>query len=537
MRDARQHNVPEGTPDEVRDRAGQEVRRPQTDPTVGVARSPAVRRSTVPTHRLVVIGDSLSQGFQSGAIFNTGLSYGAIIAHELGWLENFRYPTYPAFGGLPLNMEFLLRELESQFGSTTSLAEMPRAVHRVRKYLNEIEEYWERGDGTVLPGLDQYNHALAVFGWDLRDALEKTAASCLETTANTPNNLVVPAVQRACDLAALRVYPSWSEEVRQQTLFQAAQALGDDDRTGAGEGIETLVVFLGANNVLSSVCHLAVRWSREEGYRAADRKKRYTVWQPEHFRREFSLVVEQVKSIKARNVIWCTIPHVTIGPAAKGVDTKSAPRSRYYDYYTRPWIEDGDFDPRHDPFITGAQARAVDYAIDSYNDAIEAAVRSARTGKDGSVRNWYLLDTAGILDRLAWARYIDDPIATPAWWTPYPLPTALQRLDPQPDTQFLTADGKGGRRTGGLISLDGVHPTTVAYGILAQELVSIMEQAGVQFYSPNGTERQGPIEVDFDRLIKLDTLVTSPPQNLASTLGIVGWVDEAFDVFSRLFGG
>jgi len=535
MRDARQSDVPDDTPDEVRQRAGREVRTPQTDPTVGVALPPRSGSDASPAHRLVVIGDSLSQGFQSGAIFNTGLSYGAIIAHELGW-PNFRYPEYPAFGGLPLNMEFLLRELESEFGSTTNLAELPRAVYRLRNHLNEIEEYWERGAGAGFGEVDHYNHALAVFGWDLRDALEKTAATCARATANAPNNRFVPMVQRACEVAALRVYPSWSDEVRQQTLFQAARALGDDDTAGTGEGIETLVVFIGGNNALSSVCHLAVRWSQDDGYRAADRKKRYTVWQPEHFRQEFNLVVEEVKSIKAKNVIWCTVPHVTIGPAAKGVDSKSAPRSRYYDYYTRPWIDDADFDPRHDPFITGAQARAVDYAIDSYNDAIEAAVRSARLGDDGTVRNWYLLDTAGMLDRLAWSRYIDDPIATPAWWTPYPLPTALQRLDPQPDTQFLTADGQGGRRTGGLISLDGVHPTTVAYGILAQELISIMEQAGVRFLTPAGAPRQGPIEVDFERLIRLDTLVTSPPQNLASTLGIVGWMDNTLDVFSRLFG-
>ena len=127
--------------------------------------------------------------------------------------------------------------------------------------------------------------------------------------------------------------------------------------------------------------------------------------------------------------------------------------------------------------------------------------------------------------------------ATPDWWTPYPLPTALQRLDPQPDTQFLVADGKGGRLKGGLISLDGVHPTTIAYGLLAQELIRVMELAGVRFSTPEGVPREGPIQVDFDRLIRLDTLVSSPPQNLASTLRIVGWVDQSLDVFSRLFGG
>jgi hypothetical protein len=211
-------------------------------------------------------------------------------------------------------------------------------------------------------------------------------------------------------------------------------------------------------------------------------KRNYTVWDPEHFRREFDLVVGELEKINARNVILCTVPHVTIIPVARGVGTKSAPGSRYFDYYTRPWISDADFDPMHDPNITAAEARAVDYAIDLYNEHIEAAVKSARDAG----RNWYLFDIAGVLDRLAWRRYINDPSAAPPWWSKYPLPPALAALTPEPDTQFLTANGQGGRRKGGLISLDGIHPTTVAYGIVAQELIDIMQLAGVGFASPNG---------------------------------------------------
>ena len=211
--------------------------------------------------------------------------------------------------------------------------------------------------------------------------------------------------------------------------------------------------------------------------------------------------------------------------------TKSAPGSRYFDYYTRPWISDADFDPMHDPNITAAEARAVDYAIDLYNEHIEAAVKSARDAG----RNWYLFDIAGVLDRLAWRRYINDPSAAPPWWSKYPLPPALAALTPEPDTQFLTANGQGGRRKGGLISLDGIHPTTVAYGIVAQELIDIMQLAGVGFASPNGAPRPQPVTVDFDQLIGRDTLVNAPPQNVNSTLDIVGWLDQTVDVFSQFF--
>lgn len=99
------------TPDEVVIRL--EARKPETDPTLGITLPPTKQQAT---HRLVVLGDSLSHGFQSFAIFNTDISYPAIIARELGWYDSFRHPEYRAFGGLPLNLEYLARELELTYG-------------------------------------------------------------------------------------------------------------------------------------------------------------------------------------------------------------------------------------------------------------------------------------------------------------------------------------------------------------------------------------------------------------------------------------
>src|SRR5436309_6513161 len=100
--------LPPGTPDEVVERAKLPSRVPTFDPTLGVPVEPATRG--VPRNRLVAIGDSLSQGFQSGAIYNTDLSYPAIIAAEVGW-TGYRYPRYGGPGGLPLNIELLVRQL------------------------------------------------------------------------------------------------------------------------------------------------------------------------------------------------------------------------------------------------------------------------------------------------------------------------------------------------------------------------------------------------------------------------------------------
>ena len=395
--------------------------------------------------------------------------------------------------------------------------------------MDDVEDYWERGPGTVVPPPTSTMHDLAVYGWDLRDALSRTFDTCLDDLGTPKDNLLNQIVEHNGERAALRVYPSGDSE--NETLFDAAARLGADTNAGAADcGIETLVVFLGANNALQTVTNLKVVWSEDPGYQDIETKNQYTVWRPSHFAAELAEVVTAVNNIGARHVIWCTVPHVTIAPIARGIGDKMRTGSRYFPYYTRPWIGAADFDAHQDPHITGDQARAVDSAIDQYNEAIEAAVVAGRKAKS----DWYLLDVAGLLDRIAARRYIDDPNARPPWWTPYPLPPALAELTPTPDSRFLTSDGHGGRATGGLFSLDGVHPTTVAYGMIAQELVNIMRLAGVPFrQARSAMERPDPVTVDFARLIRRDTLISSPPQNITPGLHTLGWADERIDLVKR----
>jgi hypothetical protein len=61
-----------------------------------------------------------------------------------------------------------------------------------------------------------------------------------------------------------------------------------------------------------------------------------------------------------------------------------------------------------------------------------------------------------------------------------------------------------------------------------------MEGAGVAFNTPNGQARSTPVQVDFARLIREDTLVTAPPRNIATDLSTVGWLDERFDMVRRV---
>jgi hypothetical protein len=244
---------------------------------------------------------------------------------------------------------------------------------------------------------------------------------------------------------------------------------------------------------------------------------------------DWAVVVEQIRQVRAQHVVVATVPAVTIAPIARGVGGKLSPRSRYFPYYTRPWISDADFDPGRDPHLTAAEARAVDSAIDAYNETIIASVAQAR--HDGL--DWLLFDMGALLDRLASRRYVESPWARPAWWTPYELPPALQALDPVPTTHFFRA-GPQGRTDGGLFSLDGVHPTTIGYGILAQEVIRVLEGAGVAFAHRDGTPRSGPVDVDFDRLVRADTLISDPPAAISPTLALLGWLDERVDWVRRI---
>src|SRR5215207_7944929 len=103
-----------------------EPRRPESDPTLGIGVAARERDPIPPTHRLVVLGDSISQGFMSAAIFRTEVSWPAIVAYELGLLlappgtqtdraDVFRYPVYEppsGPGGLPFDLERFLKKLQ-----------------------------------------------------------------------------------------------------------------------------------------------------------------------------------------------------------------------------------------------------------------------------------------------------------------------------------------------------------------------------------------------------------------------------------------
>jgi lysophospholipase L1-like esterase len=465
---------------------------PIDDPTVGEPLGvPGADLPTVPaepTHLLVTVGDSLTHGVSSGAVYYTDLSWPALVAKGIG-ASDFAVPIYGGpLDGLPLNLEALLRQLRRKFGDDLSLfekLELPVQLHRL---LDDNEEYWERGDGHRPPRTDLHYENLGIYGWDVRDALSSTDGRASTRAAKPSHDSFLGAKPEADnDIAAHSVLAPFGISATQ--LDAAAWH-------GANGGIDTLVVALGANNALGAVVGKNVQWS-DTGFDKLDEKGKYNVWRPVHFASEYSELVRAIRRIPARRVILGTVPHVTIIPMAKGINPSNPGQkwragSRYFPYYVDPWIDEGDFRPNHDRHLTHQQARAIDSAVDQFNGTIVEAVRHARS--EG--RDWLVFDLCGLLDGLAYRRYEHDADAAARnSWAATALPAPLQDLD----SRFFLSD-KNGRHQGGLFGLDGIHPTTSGYGVLAQRVLELIARSG----SPTTA-------IDFAALRAKDTLNSAPP--------------------------
>jgi hypothetical protein len=60
-----------------------------------------------------------------------------------------------------------------------------------------------------------------------------------------------------------------------------------------------------------------------------------------------------------------------------------------------------------------------------------------------------------------------------------------------------------------------------------------MELAGVEFFDRHGLPRTGPVLVDFERLLRADTLISDPPAAVSNTLSLLGWLDDRLDLVNK----
>ncbi|MBI5829936.1 MAG: hypothetical protein HZB20_10460 [Chloroflexi bacterium] len=256
-------------------------------------------------------------------------------------------------------------------------------------------------------------------------------------------------------------------------------------------------MWLGTNNALGTVLELDIR---ETGKKPPPFESNYNLWSAEAFKAEYDQLVEQVLSLKARRVIVATVPHITIPPITRGVNKRGAalkPGERYYDYYTRFWIRDNEFNPARDPYLSKTQAARIDARIDAYNVIIKDAAKANR---------WCLVDMCDSLDRAAFRRNQGQPS--------YNFPKEIADLT----TQLFQIDRTGNRLRGGLFSLDALHPTHSGYALVAHEFRQAMMAAYKLPMRP----------IDFAAERAKDSLVNHPPRTLDDVFGFIQTLESRF---------
>jgi hypothetical protein len=469
--------------------------------------------------KLVTIGDSLTQGFQHGAIRRPEWSFPALVARALGQAP-FRTPDFSGGGdgGPLLDLELVLRRLSAQAGKRLDLWDVPQALLTLQQTMARIEAYWERGAGTEPSATGPLHHDLGVWGFEVLDALSLTDGVCAQNTAPPRDNLLRQLPEHGMYRTARRVLnPALEPELTTLT------ALGLAERLGESEGIENLLVGLGANNALGTCVSLKLRPSRDADLTRLAHERDCNLWQPEHFATIYAALATMIDRVPAERVFLTTVPHVTIAPVTRGVSPRARAAGQdelldgYYEYYTSFWIWDRHFSETRNRYLRREEAQKVDRSIDLYNACI---IREAEQ------RGWHVIDLCKVLDDLAFRRNRGRPR--------YQFPAGLvQALRDNPATAFrVRPDGEVLLDTrypripstppaahessaawraafkGGLFGLDGVHPTTTGYGIIAHEVLTSFQAAGVP-----GAE---PAKLDWEAIVSHDSLLIDPPALLVT---------------------
>lgn len=457
------------------------------------------QKKSSPKHKLVVLGDSISQGFQNGGIYRTDLNFPNFLRHCWEPEPNFEQPLFTAQAGIPLNLEVLARGLSDEFGDSIEWNEYLQAMTYLYSTLRRVKRYWEGKTKSLQRERSIPYHNQSVWGFAMNDAWLVTEANSREHIDTQPETFSIFDMlpdHAMYVTARLVLNPSFDPKFSQFTLLDNVEHLQNNG------GIENLIVSMGHNNVIGAVSDLKFELSEEKDLNKFPSERSYTVYRPEHFEQEYRKLAEQVSQIGAERVITQTIPYVTIPPVSRGVNADKSRKGHtgYFDYYTRFWIWDADFNPDKHPHLTKDQAIALDQHVDEYNTIINEVADEY---------GWITVPLNRYVSAIA-RRRLGGKMRMP-----YP-EAFCKAMNRNPDTKHLVADPKdpklsteyvridrnnGKLYKGGIFGLDGIHPTTIGYGLIAHLYKQTMEDHGVSFNKP----------LDWDHIIKSDTLVTNPP--------------------------
>lgn len=459
-------------------------------------------KKTETKHKLVVVGDSLSQGFNNGGIYRTDINFPSFIHRCFDPLPAFVQPSFTAQAGIPLNLEVILRGLEDEFGASIIWSEYAGAATHTFKTLKRIKKYWEGGFKDLSKNLAIPYHNQAIWGLAVNDSwlvTEKKSREYIDSHKERYSVFGFLPENAKFITSRLVLNP------RLTPKFENNSQLDNVEYLQQNGGIENLIVCLGHNNALGAVVNLNLTWSEPEDLNAFMANRKHTIYRPEHFEIEYRKLAERVSKIGAQRVFVPTIPYPTIAPVCRGVNSVlSSNHLGYFDYYTRFWIWDEDFDPGKHPHLTKDEAIQIDFTVDEFNSIIRKVAREY---------GWYVVPMAKNVASMAQRRlggellrsYPDDFVAA-LKRNPKTAHLVDEHNEALLTTDFIRVHKETGKLyKGGIFSLDGLHPTTIGYGLMANVYREVMRQAGVKFQKP----------MNWDYIIAEDTLVTNPPALLA----------------------
>ena len=460
-------------------------------------------------HRLVCLGDSITQGFQNGGIYRTDLSFPSFLAESLDPESPFTQPLFSARTGLPLNLEMLIRALAEQFGHKIDTQQYISAANHTFRTLKNIKTYWESGRYEELaPSPVSCYHNQSVWGFTISDAWTITEKLCRTYIASGVDQKSVFSVlpDQAKYITARRVLnPTFAPSFENRTLLDNVASLADEG------GIENLIVNLGANNIIGAISSLRFAYSEHSDLIAEPNQRNYTVYRPEHFEADFRKLAELLSGLSIGRIVTSTIPDMSIPPVTNAIwEDRTQHTGGYADYYTRFWIFDDDFNPELHPHLTREQMIELDLIVAEYNRIIVDVAEQY---------GWIIVPLHRMVNALKYRNSqhnLTDPfsLSFKSALAAHPRSGHLVNDEGEPvfSTDYFEIDGDSGALVrGGIFSLDGMHPTTIGYGLMAELFRDVMEVAGVEFRKP----------LNWNRIIEEDRLTTQPPLLLAELRNVL----------------
>lgn len=469
--------------------------------------------------KLLTIGDSLSQGLMSGAAARTDLSFSTLIARAMGLNPgpankpgiDYYYPEWRK-GGLPANLEYILRKMNTCYGSDIRGLDWVTILHHINRVIDESEDYYEREEGRAdnrYHGKVPSFHNISSWSFEIADSWLVTPELCfneIEKRKKTDGRDGWMAIPNAAFYrTALKVLaPNLDSNYTQLDWLRYHAST---------EGIENLILWLGSNNVLKTVLKLKITATdndpdrRPHQFSHRERKlKGWNLWHPEDFLAEYSEFIQRTHEIlihynisKNWRVFVGNIPHTTIIPILKGIGPKIEIKNKgsYYKYYTfMPFNE--NFALKKKIYIPFHRALFLNDCIDDYNATIKNLIseKNKQLKSDSyaplPTDRYHLVDMCDAFDQMDWHRNNGKPT--------YNFPPYFDNINPKVNTKFYDVDENGKMKDGGLFGLDGVHPSAIGHGIIAHEFIKVMKRAGAHFKRP----------LNWDDIFRSDSLYQRP---------------------------